>query len=149
MPWIWRLQKNPYDKWGWLSTRPVVERDIYVANFAQAREGFREAFTNYKIDPKNDRVLRRMLEMCKNAGIQAFLVRMPENGDVRSLQETALEESTLEGYLGKIHDECKVPVIDASLWIAKEKFSDAYHLNLDGGAEFTRRLAVELAGMQR
>ena len=144
LPWVWRLQKNPYDNWGWLSMPPVTP-DLYRAKMAEEKKRYENAFDGIKIAPKTDLALRKILDMCKNAGIHVFLLRMPDNGDLRALKHTtSIDDNTIESYIAVIQGEYRVPEINASLWIANDGFADGFHLNRKGGAQFTRRLADTL-----
>jgi hypothetical protein len=143
IPWIWHLEKNPYDKWGWISVPDTTPENAYRANFETAKSQYANNFVDYQIAPKTDLALRRALELCKSAGVDVFLLKMPENDDFRALY-TPRANAVLGTYLAKIEGEYDVPLIDASSWITKEGFSDGHHMNGAGGAEFTRRLADEL-----
>lgn len=144
LPWVHYLEKVPYDKWGWFPVEPApIPPAIYNANFAVAKADFGDKFGDFKISPRTDLPLRHMLEMCKEAGIDAFLVETPEAKEFHALY-TPEANAVIESYLAKIEAEYGVPLIDATTWIATEGFTDGYHLNATGAEEFTRRFADEL-----
>ena len=144
LPWIRHLEKVPYDKWGWDPSppAPIAESD-YRGGFSIAHNQFHDKFEDFKISRQTDIPLRRVLEMCKAAGLDVFLFRMPEGKDFHAMY-TPQADAAIESYLAKIETEYNVPMIDASSWIGKEGFTDGHHLNATGAADVTRRFAGEL-----
>jgi len=145
LPGVRRLEKVPYDKWGWYPERPApIPEASYQRGLAIAKAQLANRFIDFKISPRCDAPLRGMLDMCKNAGIPVFLLKMPEDADFRALY-TPQADMEIQSYLAQIGKEYHVPLIDATFWFGKEAFTDGHHLNATGAEEFTRRLAGELS----
>ena len=147
LPWTWRMERPPYDKWGWITTEFTAPGNDYQTNFQIAKNGYQKDFTNYQILPKTDQILRRMLELCRGEGIGVFLLKMPEAEDFRALH-VGRPDAVLAAYLAEIQEKYHVPLVDASLWVGREGFFDGHHMNRTGGPEFTRRLAGVLTGLK-
>jgi hypothetical protein len=148
LPGVRHLESVPYDKWGWFPQPPApIPEDDYHRAFEIAKTQFQDKFMNFQISRKTDVPLRRMLEMCRNAGIGVFLLRMPENSDFRAFY-TPGANVVIEAYLAKIEGEYGVPMIDATMWIGGGGFTDGHHLNATGAEEFTRRFGAELSALK-
>ena len=141
-PWVRHLETVPYDKLGWYPEppAPIPEAD-YRRAFEIAKSQFGDKFKNFNVSPKTDIPLRGILEMCKSAGIEVFLLKMPEGKDFQAMY-TAEANADIQSYLTKIQGEYGVPLIDATSWIGSDGFTDGHHLNATGAEEFTRRFAV-------
>lgn len=141
LPGIGHLEKTPYDQWGWATEPPApIDPDFYRAHFELAKGQFANKFEDFKISPKTDVPLRKMLEMCRDAGIDVFLFKMPEEKEFQALY-TPEAEARIAEYLAQIEKEYGVSMIDARNWIGKEGFMDGHHLNADGAADFTQRFS--------
>ena len=144
LPVIRRVEKKMYDPWGWIPVPATTPEDVYRKNFDVTKGRYKGDLQNLTISTNADLVIRKILVMCKTAGIEVFLLKMPESADFREMY-TPQASVTLASYIAKIQaDYPAVPLIDASTWIATAGFSDGHHLNGTGGGEFTRRLAAEL-----
>jgi hypothetical protein len=144
IPWVRHLELNAYDQWGWNPQPPAPTRqDTYRKDFIVAKNQFGDKFGNFKISPKTDLPLRGILEMCKNAGTEVFLLKMPEGEDFQALYPPQAE-AAIDSYLGKIQGEYGVQLIDARSWIGHEGFTDGHHLNATGAADFMHRFTDEL-----
>jgi hypothetical protein len=144
IPWIWRLEHVRYDKWGWYPEPPApIPERTYQNALHMAFKQFAPNFDHFKVSAITDQSLRRMLDLCKERGIHAFLLRMPEGADFRTLY-TPEADAAIDSYLSGIENAYHVPMIDATNWIDKAGFTDGHHLNSTGAEEFTRLLEPEL-----
>jgi hypothetical protein len=86
--------------------------------------------------------LRRALERCRQEGIPAALLIMPEGPAFQALY-AADAWPQVEAFL---HESARIhgaAVINARGWCAEDDFLDSHHLLFHGADKFTRRLAEE------
>lgn len=146
IPMPWRVdKKNLLDKWGWHPEPPApIPPETYRKSFEIAKSQFASAFQDFKISPINDRVMRQILNLCGNSGIDVFMLRMPEGIDFQAFY-TPQANGVMDSYLEKIKTEYGVSMIDARGWFPeKEAYTDGHHLNATGAAAFTLRFGGEL-----
>ena len=147
LPGIRRLEKVPYDKWGWVMIESTTQEDEYGKIFAINKARYEGDFAHFAVAPKSDLVLRDYLALCRDQGIEAFFLKMPEADDFRAMH-TAEGDAALAAYLAKLQEEFGDPLVDASTWIERSGFSDGHHLNGVGAAQFTNRLGAELYALK-
>jgi hypothetical protein len=148
LPGIRRLEWVPYDKWGWSPQPPGPTPEAsYRADFELEKMGIGDKLEHFNILPGNDLALRRILEMCRSAGIKVFLLKTPEGKDFRALYSPAAS-AMIDSYIAKIQGEYGVPLIDATTWVGREGFTDGHHMNGTGAVEFTRRFGEELSALK-
>jgi hypothetical protein len=140
---------NPYalaagqDPSGWLPyPYDAVTAERYAHDLAVARGQYQPLLTDFRIDDGADRALREMLELCRQEGITAALLLMPEGTDFRNLYPPAAR-GAIDTYLGRLRQEYGVPLIDAREWVEDDGFWDSHHLTKAGAAAFTRRFGRE------
>jgi hypothetical protein len=144
IPWVKHFELMAYDKWGWNPQLPApIPEATYRKDFEIARGQFAGRFKDFKISRQTDVPLRKILDMCKNSGIEVFLLKMPEEKEFQAFYPPQAE-AVIDSYLAKIEAEYGVQMIDARSWITEWGFSDGHHLNADGAAEFTKRFGDEL-----
>jgi hypothetical protein len=71
------------------------------------------------------------------------LVLMPEATSFRAMYGPG-SDGRLQHYLGDLHQQFDVPVIDARPWVEDGHFRDSHHLLLPGAKDFTEKLAREV-----
>jgi hypothetical protein len=145
VPFLSRLEKHFYDKWGWVRMPPApIPPGEYRRGFEIAKTYLQGDMEHFSIAPVNDGALREMLDLCKKNGIDAFLFRTPEAKDYQALFSPGAN-AVLDSYLTKIENEYGVPMIDARSWeLDPMYFTDGNHENATGAARFTSRFVDEL-----
>jgi hypothetical protein len=113
----------------------------------RAVEGARQAYAYYlvgfRLGGRACQALQEILELCRTEGIQTALVLMPEGVDFRSWY-TSEAWTQIETFLGELHRDFAIPVINAREWIADDQFADSHHLLRHGAVVFTQRLGQEV-----
>ena len=146
LPFIRHLENRPYDNWGWFIGPPgAPPLDAYRQQLESARQEYVMDFTeNFTVSRNFDKDLRAVLDLCRNTGMDVFLLRMPEDRDFQAFYP-ARANAAVEAYLAKIEGEYGVRMIDARSWFPeRDNFFDGHHLNATGAELFTRRFADEL-----
>jgi hypothetical protein len=92
--------------------------------------------------------LRASLSLCRERGVQAALVLMPEGTDFRAWYPPATS-AALARFLDDVGAEFGVTLIDAREWLADDAFSDAHHHLPSGGTEFSRLLGTAIVPLLR
>jgi hypothetical protein len=140
---------NPYalatwqDSSGWCPyPYDVVTAEVYARGLAHARREYQWLLAGFRIDDDADRALREMLELCRQEGITAALLLMPEGTQFRDLYPPAAR-GAIDAYLGRLRQEYGVPLIDAREWVGDDGFWDSHHLTKAGATAFTRRFGRE------
>ncbi len=147
LPGIRRMEKNAYDKWGWVLMSETTSEQEYRDEFAVNKKRYEDDFAHFEVSQNADIVLRKFLDLCRDRGIPAFLLKMPESDDFRALH-TAEGDAKLAAYLATIQREYQgVQLVDASLWVERTGFTDGHHLNGTGALKFTLRFGDELFKM--
>jgi len=138
-PRFWRGEKPPYDQWGWIPLKPdggVYEEKLSREQHLYIDQDFNGSFA---VSDFTDRAMRQIMDICKTAGIEVFLLRMPESPQFRTIY-TPQADAAIEGWLNRTTGEFRIPFIDARSWIDEAGFDDGHHLSPDGAIEFTQRL---------
>ena len=125
------------DRFGWLpwgDANPTPERRRrWLAKL--------EPRYSLQVSPSCDRILRRLLALCREHAIPVVLCLMPEGDEFRRRYEPG---GVLDAYLARLTRECSVRLIDARRWIAEEDFIDSHHLLRRGARRYTERLGREV-----
>jgi hypothetical protein len=130
---------------GWrVYGRERVSAEEYRRGLEYARNRYAELLRHFRIRKEPDRALRDMLEVCRGEHIPVVLYLMPEAPVFRQMY-TAKGQAVLDAYLGELHREFGVRVIDAREWLPDDAFADGHHLLRAGAAAFTARFMRELA----
>lgn len=129
------------DCFGWLAwadADPTPERRRpWLARISQTYSG--------EVSDACDRILHRLLALCREQGISVALCLMPEGKDFRR-RYVPSTLAALDAYLACLAREWRVPLIDARSWVADADFIDGHHLLQRGARGFTERLGRELIG---
>lgn len=94
------------------------------------------------------RHLLQIIERCRQQGIEVVLIVMPESQEFREGGGQEIIQKR-EAFIEQIRTEAKAPLIDARNWCDDEDFYDGHHLNVQGAARFTARLAQETPSYQK
>lgn len=99
-------------------------------------------FPDYRTGGPGVEALRDILTRCRDNGIRAAVVLMPESSEYRSwygpdgLQRVSELAATLSREFG-------VPAVDAREWVPDNGFADGHHLTARGAWIYTQRLTTE------
>lgn len=96
-----------------------------------------------RIDPRSDTALCELLAECRQRGINAALILMPEPSGTRNWY-TPQSRAVLRDYLTRLHRDRAVPIIDTRAWVADDDFSDTCHMSQTGVPSFCERLGREV-----
>jgi hypothetical protein len=140
--WFIRQIYQSYDGWGSGANLPRVD-DAAVLD--AERRHYEELLAGFRVGRLPARALRELLQLCRDEGIPAALLLMPESRRFRDwYPEDAWPQ--LHGMLTGLRLEFGVPVIDARAWSPDCDFRDCQHLLAGGAEKFSRRLAFEVIG---
>jgi hypothetical protein len=146
--WLpWEARQDVWlglDRWGWMTyPNTVLNADQQCHALEFARRHYAPALDPFHITPIADRALRELLALCRQQGIAAMLLLMPEGTEFQSwYAPTARAE--IDTYLARLNREYDVPLVDARSWLPKTAFFDSHHLHPNGATAFTQRFAREL-----
>lgn len=105
-----------------------------AAQYAAVFDGYAERFGGPAAA-----AFRATVELCREKEIEPVVIVSPESGEFRKLYGPG------ERLADEFAAGLKCRVIDARRWLADELFSDGHHPTPAGAAEFTKRLAAEVA----
>jgi hypothetical protein len=127
------------DESGWL---PLPRRSAEMERRALARADFeyRGALRVFQLSPRILATVGETLQRCRQQGIPAAMVLMPEGPTFRGWYPAAVHEQIDEA-LADLSQECDAPLLDVRECVAEDGFLDSHHLYPEGAARFTRRLA--------
>jgi hypothetical protein len=138
------------DRTGWVAVPPnpnaSAEQMQVLAKIN--RDVFEPSLRDFRPADASRKGLCLILEECRQRGIPAVLVLMPEGSVIRSWY-TPATHAGVDAMLAELRADFAVPLIDARTWVADDGFCDQIHLLTTGADIFTRRLAQETAPMLR
>jgi hypothetical protein len=139
---LWRNSLSPH---GWFrSPFPQVAQEQYDKNVKVARDAYTPAMANFRIAPEADRLLREILDTCRQNAISVIgLLRMPESTGFRELYSPEASRM-IDTYLKGLCQEYGTESIDASQWLSDDCFLDGHHMLAHGAERFTLRLWDEV-----
>jgi hypothetical protein len=145
LPWRLRLDHwKALDTWGWSDmgsdSEGLVENP---AALKVARDTYVEELKHFTIAPMQDRALHDLLALCRHERIPAVMYLMPEGRLFQSWYPPATR-ACIDGYLTRLSQEFRVPVVDTRNWMEDKYFCDNHHLHRLGAAAFTRRFGEEV-----
>ena len=145
-PFLRRFESRPFDRWGWfMSEGGMPQEEVYKKGFAAEAEFERTYLKSNMVSAKADADLRSILDLCKREGVQAILLRMPEDRDFQQIYPPMIS-AAMDAYIKKIEDDYQVRMLDARSWyLERDNFTDGHHLNAMGAVIFTVRFAEELS----
>ena len=132
---------------------PALERltpppytDMTPEKQAQNREMLRKAIASYlpmiPIGGPGYDATREVLASCREAGVPAALLMMPESPAYRGWYAPAMW-AKFQAWLEETGREYGTPVVNAREWIDEDDFADTVHLLPRGAEKFTERLGRE------
>ncbi len=145
MPWKDRNDGSwsTLDGWGWLPGRTNVTAEQVERGWPDVAAFYAPLYRDYSVAPVADRALRALLARCRELGIPATLIGLPESTRFRGLQPPEAIQLS-EDYRLRIERECGVPFLDGRTWGRDAALPDGFHLMQDGAKEFTRKLTGQL-----
>jgi hypothetical protein len=128
----------------WPENLSFDDRDLPPEERAKALARARKEYIHYltEYQPARCEALRELLTSCREAGVPAALVVMPEGPTFRGWYAPETWPR-VQDWLYEISHEFGIQVINAREWIDEEEFSDSHHLLPKGADRFSERLARE------
>ena len=141
IPWNVRQDwSHGTDAWGWarsLHDHLTPKERCHLLERTHAEYAY--YLEDFHLGGPTADALREMLEVCRQEGIPAALVLMPEGSDFRSWYPRDAWQQ-IAAYLEDLSRQYDTPIINCRQWIADGEFSDSHHLLFSGAVQFTRRL---------
>ncbi len=111
---------------------------------ASVREEYEPFLTNehFHLGGRGCEAMRELLGSCREAGVPAVLVVMPEGPVFRSWYAPETW-ARIQHWLEQTGKEFDAPIVNAREWLGEESFIDSHHLMPEGAAAFTERLGRE------
>jgi hypothetical protein len=137
-PNIYAVEKATASGWvpaPWLQP-PSAVREV---NAMVVRQVYAPCYHDFAVSDRCDRALREILALCRQEGIVAALLLMPESEELRDEEVTAAQPA-IERYVSQLAREYDADVFDASRWCGKSDFFDGQHLLSDAAVRLSRRL---------
>src|SRR5262245_4864059 len=128
---------------GWYAFRVRADEAALISR--AARDFFRGRLKRMDADSPMALGLRDLLVLCRDEGLPAALVLMPEGPTFRGWYGSRFE-AELKTFLAGLERDFGVRTIDARGWVDEELFVDSHHLIAEGAEVFTRRLGAEAIG---
>ncbi len=128
------------DAHGWTTPpRQAVSAEERAERTASAANEYRGTLANMAVEGRPLAALREVMDLCRERGIAARVVVMPEAPTFQSLYPPGLSDRIVAA-LDAVARRNGAGVIDARNWLAEEDFYDGHHLFRAGADRFTRRL---------
>jgi hypothetical protein len=117
----------------------------------RAHDGYGVFFTGFRLGGPQCEALRELLSSCRQEGVPAKLVLMPEGPTFRGWYSPETWQA-IHQWLAQLSQEYDAPLVNAREWIDDENYyQDSHHLLASGAHIFTERLGREsiLPSLQR
>jgi hypothetical protein len=108
----------------------------------RAHDEYAPTFVDYRPGGPGAAAVRDMLGVCRERGIPAAVVLMPEASAYRGWYGPDGYRRITE-WVESLQREFGVGVADAREWVPDAGFADGHHLTAAGSATFSKRLATE------
>jgi hypothetical protein len=135
------------DESGWI---PLAHQDANSTRraLARARSEYEGFLRDFRLSPRLLRVVHDSLERCREEGIAAGLVLMPEGPFFQSMYHPAARR-ILDTALAELCRECGADLIDLRDGWGEDDFMDSHHLYPEGASRFALRLAERVEALLR
>jgi hypothetical protein len=132
------------DDSGWTAL-PHVKKEAPRRRQAtdRARGEYAHYFNGFRLGGPSPPALRELLDLCRERGIPAVMVMMPEGSEFRGWYPPAAWQE-MAGFLTGLGRKYGVEVIDAREWLPDEEFADGHHQFPEGAVRFSRRVARQV-----
>jgi hypothetical protein len=132
------------DAFGWVQHgfQPVAAELREKYNRKMLDE-YRPIWARFHLSRHGDGSLRELLDRCRSAGCEPFLIHMPESTHFAGSYPPGARRD-IDDYLGKLQAQYRFRMIDARAWVPDDEFSDGLHLLAAGASRFTEKLAEEM-----
>ncbi|HVA47599.1 MAG TPA: hypothetical protein VNH11_14615 [Pirellulales bacterium] len=125
---------------GWVpGAWPRPDAAMRQARAKLVRQIYAPGYRDFEVSDRPNRALRQILALCRQEGIVAALLLMPEAEELRDAEVT-LAQQRISRYLWELGREYDAQVFDASHWCNDADFADGQHLLADAA----ERLSVKL-----
>lgn len=146
LPWNARYDSSRgSDAAGWL--KGIVEDptpEQRAAGVARANAEYANLLQTLRLDGPAASALRDSLSLCRERGVKAAVVLMPEGTSFAALY-TDDARRRVEAYVADLARDFGPVVIDARGWLADAAFIDGHHALPSGASTFTARLGERIA----
>jgi hypothetical protein len=137
-------QCSPDDADGWFPLPWEIHTPEAMRHAQQdGEEKIKPLLQPVRIDPRSDAALRELLAECRQRGIKAALILMPEPSRTRAWY-TPQARTIVRDYLSRLQHDYPVPIIDTRTWVHDDDFSDTCHMGQKGVPAFSERLGREV-----
>ncbi|OYV90071.1 MAG: hypothetical protein B7Z73_06395 [Planctomycetia bacterium 21-64-5] len=119
--------------------RDYLDAAMRQARAKLVRQIYAPGYRDFEVSDRPNRALRQILALCRQEGIVAALLLMPEAEELRDAEVT-LAQQRISRYLWELGREYDAQVFDASHWCHDADFADGQHLLADAA----ERLSVKL-----
>jgi hypothetical protein len=145
VPWHLRFDwSRGSDGSGWGTfPRDAVTPAEQAAGHARAHHEYAPVLSDLTPGGPAGAALKELLAVCRERGIPAKLVLMPESTTFRGWYPPAVRER-LDVFLRGVCAEYGCELIDARGWLADGAFTDGHHLLRPGAEAFSDRLADDV-----
>ena len=125
---------------------PGLKKRLSAEDLRRGTEGaireYSEFFAASRLEPASCRAWIDLLELCREHGVKAALVLMPEGSAFRARYNPEVWRQ-IKDFLDALSRTYKAPVINAREWIEDDGFFDSHHLIIPGAITLARRLSRE------
>lgn len=134
-----------FDAQGW-NVMPDQARtaERHESALKTARDEYEYLLTGFQLGGASCQALEELLETCRQSGLKAALVVMPE-GDVFRSWYPAETWRQIDDYLQALSGRFAVPLINGREWVSDQQFLDSHHLLASGAETFSQRLSESTA----
>jgi hypothetical protein len=108
----------------------------------RTRKEYARYFENFRLGGPTCAALHETLELCRQEGLPAAMVLLPEGSDFRGWYPPAAW-AQIEAFVQGLSREYGAALVNAREWVGDECFSDGHHLLAEGAESFTGRLGRE------
>lgn len=133
---------RPLDEWGWLPGKTTASGNR-AAHLALTRQYYARFLAADRFDPVGERAFADLLSLCGDQAIPVTLLWLPESTEFQSWYSPPAERLARERF-AEWGRRAGVRPLDARSWIDDAHLGDGFHLDPDGAAKFTLRLANSL-----
>lgn len=126
------------DRRGWLPLAYAEFDRVPRSEIIGRMRGYYEpVLRDLVLDPQVEADYRSLLRLCRERGLSAALLYLPESSEFRAFYGQTTWDR-FEALVGQLRDEFVVPLIDGRLVVDDAALPDGHHLSPRGAATFTQ-----------